>query len=45
MFAAVTVSLPLAAKFANATVVVPVPSTLIIEEDLIVLIISNGILF
>jgi hypothetical protein len=45
MFAAVTVSLALTDKLANATVVVPVPSTLIIEDDLSVLVISNGILF
>jgi hypothetical protein len=44
MFAEVTVSLALIAKFAKATVVVPVSATLMIDADLCVLVISNGIL-
>jgi hypothetical protein len=45
MFADVTVSLALCDKFANETVVVPAPSIRMIEDDLSVFVISNGILF
>jgi hypothetical protein len=44
MLAAETVSLASNAKFDNTTDVVPTSTTLIIEADLCVLVISNGIL-
>jgi hypothetical protein len=44
MFAEETTSLASNAKFAKDTVVVPASATLIIEADLCVLVISNGIL-
>jgi hypothetical protein len=44
MLAEVTVSLASTDRFANNTVVVPTSATLMIEADLCVLVISNGIL-